>query len=48
MFEQQLAKYIKTDSKSVHSYVRSKQLFPGKAGPFENNTGSLIPNEILN
>ena len=41
-FEHRLAQNIKSDSKSFHAYVRSKQNVRDKVGPLEDNAGNII------
>ena len=41
-FEHKLAQHIKSDSKSVYAYVRSKQNVRDKVGPREDNSGNII------
>ena len=40
--EHKLAHNIKSESKSLYAYVRSKQNFRGKVGPLEDNAGNII------
>ena len=41
-FEHKLAQNIKSDSKSLYAYVRSKQNVRDKVGPLEDNAGNII------
>ncbi len=40
--EHKLAQHMKSDSKSFHAYVRSKQNVRDKVGPLEDNAGNII------
>ena len=40
-FEHKLAQTIKSDSKSLYAYVRSKQNVRYKVGPLEDNAGNI-------
>ena len=46
-FEHKLAQNIKSDSKSVYAYVRSKQNVRDKVGPLEGNAGNIITQGFL-
>ena len=46
-FEHKLAQNIKSDSKSIYAYVRSKQNVRDKVGPLEDNAGNIITQGIL-
>ena len=46
-FELKLAQNIKSDSKSLYAYVRSKQHVRDKVGPLEDNAGDIITEGIL-
>ena len=46
-FELKLAQNIKSDSKSFHAYVRSKQHVRDKVGPLEDNAGDIIAGGFL-
>ena len=41
-FEQKLAQHIKSHSKSLYAYVRSKQNLRDKVEPLEENAGNII------
>ena len=41
-FEHKLTQNIKSDSKSLNAYVRSKQNVRDKVGPLEDNAGNII------
>ena len=45
--EHKLAQHIKSDSKSFHVYVRSKQNVRDKFGPLEDNAVNIITQGIL-
>ena len=45
--ELKLAQNIKSDSKSVYAYVRSKQNVRDKVGPLEDNAGDIITEGFL-
>ena len=45
--ELKLAQHIKSDSKSVYAYVRSKQNVRDKVGPLEDNAGDIITGGFL-
>ena len=40
--EHKLAQHIKSDSKSLYAYVRSRQNVRDKVGPLEDNAGNII------
>ena len=42
-----LTQHIKSDSKSVYAYVRSKQNVRDKVGPLEDNAGDIITEGFL-
>ena len=46
-FEHKLVQNIKSDSKSLYAYVRSKQNVRDKVGPLEDNAGIKITHECL-
>ena len=46
-FELKLAQHIKSDSKSVYAYVRSKQNVRDKVGPLEDIAGDIITEGFL-
>ena len=46
-FEHKLAQNIKSDSKSLYAYVRSKQNVRDKVGPQEDNAGNIITEGVL-
>ena len=46
-FEQKLAQIIKTESKSIYAYVRSKQNVRDKVGPLEDTVGNIITQGFL-
>ena len=46
-FEHKLAQNIKSDSKSLYAYVRSKPNVRDKFGPLEDNTGNIITEGVL-
>ena len=46
-FEHKLAQHIKSDSKSLYAYVRSKQNVRDKVGPLEDNAGNIITEGVL-
>ena len=46
-FEHKLAQNIKSDSKSLYAYVRSKQNVRYRVGPLEDKTGNKITQGIL-
>ena len=45
--EHKLAQTIKSDSKSLYAYVRSKQNVRDKIGPLEDNAGNIITQVFL-
>ena len=45
--EHNLAQHIKSDSKSLYAYVRSKQNVRDKVGPLEDNAGNIITQGFL-
>ena len=45
--EQKLAQNIKSDSKSIYAYVRSKQHVRDKVGPLVDNAGNIITQGFL-
>ena len=45
--EHKLALNIKSDSKSIYAYVRSKQNVRDKVGPLEDNAGNIITEGVL-
>ena len=45
--EHKLAQNIKSESKSVYAYVRSKQNVRDKVGPLEDNAGNIITQGFL-
>ena len=46
-FEHKLAQNIKSDSKSLYAYVRSKKNVRDKVGPLEDNAGNKITQGCL-
>ena len=46
-FEHKLAQNIKSDSKNVYAYVRSKQYVRDKVGPLDVNAGNIIRHGLL-
>ena len=46
-FEHKLAHPIKSDSKSLYAYVRSRQNVRDKVGPLEDNAGNKITQGVL-
>ena len=46
-FELKLVKNIKSDSKSLYAYVRSKQNVRDKVGPLEDSAGDIITEGFL-
>ena len=46
-FELKLAQNIKSDSKSLYAYVRSKQNVRDKVGPLQDNAGNIITEGFL-
>ena len=46
-FEHKLAQNIKSDSKNLYAYVRSKQNVRDKVGPLEVNAGNIITHGLL-
>ena len=46
-FEHKLAQNIKSDSKSLYAYVRSKQNVRDKVGPLVDNAGNIITQGFL-
>ena len=46
-FEHKLAHNIKSDSKSLYAYVRSKQNVRDRVGPLEDNPGNIITQGVL-
>ena len=46
-FEHKLAQNIKSDSKKMYAYVRSKQNVRDKVGPLEDNAGNIITEGVL-
>ena len=46
-FENKLAQHIKSDSKSLYAYVRSKQNVRDRVGPLEDNAGNKITQILL-
>ena len=46
-FEHKLAQNIKSDSKSLYAYVRSKQHVRDKVGPLVDNAGNIITQGFL-
>ena len=46
-FEHKLAQIIKSDSKSLYAYVRSKQNVRDKVGPLEDNFGNIVTQGFL-
>ena len=46
-FEHKLAKNIKSGSKSIYAYVRSKQHVRDNVGPLEDNAGNIITQGFL-
>ena len=47
-FEYKLAQIIKSDSKTLYAYVRSKQNVRDKVGPLEDNAGNIITQGFCN
>ena len=45
--ENKLAQHIKSDSKSLYAYVRSKKNVRDRVGPLEDNAGNKITQIIL-
>ena len=43
----QLAQNIKSDSKSIYAYLRSKQNVRDMVGPLEDNAGNIITHGFL-
>ena len=46
-FEHKLAQHIKSDSKSLYAYVRSKQNVQDGVGPLDDNAGNKIAQIVL-
>ena len=46
-FEHKLAQHIKSNSKILYAYVRSKQNVRDKFGPLEDNAGNIITQGFL-
>ena len=47
MLRAQISENIKSDSKSCHAYVRSKQNVLDKVEPLEDNAGNIITQGFL-